>query len=187
MLSSWRTMPLIMRSTRSGSTGRLRSAISTERCSLSRSNGTRRPERFTTISSRSCTRSKVVKRPPQSGQTRRRRMAECVVRRARVLHLRVEARRNRGSASAAPRPQVSRSGSAGSARAPAPSRTASTSPLPSSPFLRQAVEHLDDQLADLLELGDAEAARRGGRRAEADAGGDHRLLRDRTARRSCCR
>jgi len=43
---------------------------------LSRSKGTRRPERFTTVSSRSCTRSNVVNRPPQSGQMRRRRMEE---------------------------------------------------------------------------------------------------------------
>jgi hypothetical protein len=52
----------------------LRSAISTERASFLRSNGTRRPERLTTTISRSCTRSKVVKRPPQSSQLRRRRM-----------------------------------------------------------------------------------------------------------------
>ena len=72
MFSSRRTMPLTMRSIRSGSTGRFRSAICTERISLSRSNGMRRPLRLTTVSSRSCTRSKVVKRPPQSAQTRRR-------------------------------------------------------------------------------------------------------------------
>ena len=69
-------MPLTMRSTRSGSTGRLRKAISSERISLSRSNGTRRPDFFSTVSSRNCTRSNVVKRPPQSGQTRRRRIEE---------------------------------------------------------------------------------------------------------------
>jgi hypothetical protein len=74
MFSRRRTMPLTMRSTRSGSTGRLRSAICTERISLSRSKGMRRPLRLTTVSSRSCTRSKVVKRPPQSAQTRRRLM-----------------------------------------------------------------------------------------------------------------
>ena len=140
-------MPLIMRSTRSGSTGRLRRATSTERCSLSRSKGTRRPERLTTISSRSCTRSKVVKRPPQSGQTRRRRMAEassvgresftCVSRLAAI-----------GAAHAAASALRRRSGTGGSARAPAALTAASTAPLPSSPFLRQPVEHLDDQLAD---------------------------------------
>src|SRR6478736_4608173 len=42
---------------------------------------------------------------------------------------------------------------------------------------RKAVEHLDDHAADRLELGDAEAARRSCRRAEPDAGSDHRLLR----------
>jgi hypothetical protein len=52
----------------------LRSAISKERTSLSRSKGTLRPVFFDTISSRNCTRSKVVKRPPQSGQIRLRRM-----------------------------------------------------------------------------------------------------------------
>ena len=61
-LSSWRTMPLTTRSTRSGSTGRLRSATWIERASLSRSKGTRWPFFLTTVSSRSCTRSKVVKR-----------------------------------------------------------------------------------------------------------------------------
>jgi len=68
-------MPEIIRSTRSGSTSRLRSAVVTERASLSRSKGTLRPDFLTTISSRSCTRSKVVKRPPQALQIRRRRMA----------------------------------------------------------------------------------------------------------------
>src|SRR5215470_1171 len=59
---------------RSGSTGRLRSAICTERRSLSRSNGTRRPLRLITVSSRNCTRSKVVKRKLQAMHTRRRRI-----------------------------------------------------------------------------------------------------------------
>src|SRR6187402_1654336 len=62
-------------SMRSGSTLRLRSAISTERASLSRSNGRRRPLRLITVSSRSCTRSKVVKRKLHDRQTRRRRIA----------------------------------------------------------------------------------------------------------------
>ena len=68
-------MPDTIRSTRSGSIARFLSAIITELDSLSRSNGTLRPDRLTTVSSLSCTRSKVVKRPPQSGHTRRRRMA----------------------------------------------------------------------------------------------------------------
>src|SRR6516165_12044116 len=63
-------------STNSGATLRLRTAISTERSSLSRSNGTRRPLRLITTSSRNCTRSKVVKREPQARHRRRRRIAE---------------------------------------------------------------------------------------------------------------
>jgi hypothetical protein len=53
----------------------LRSAIDSERSSLSRSKGARRPLRLRTISSRNCTRSNVVKRKPQARQMRRRRMA----------------------------------------------------------------------------------------------------------------
>ena len=75
MLSSSRTIFDTISSTRSGSTGRLRSAIDSERISLSRSNGTRRPLRLMTTSSRNCTRSKVVKRKLQVRQTRRRRIA----------------------------------------------------------------------------------------------------------------
>src|SRR5437868_6760306 len=62
-------------SIRSGSTLRLRNAISTERASLSRSNGSRRPLRLMTVSSRNCTRSNVVKRNWQERHTRRRRIA----------------------------------------------------------------------------------------------------------------
>ena len=80
-------MPDTMRSMRSGWIGRLRSATSTERDSFSRSNGTRRPERLTTMISRSCTRSKVVKRPPQSSQLRRRRMDCVLLGRTAVLDL----------------------------------------------------------------------------------------------------
>src|SRR5437870_7459031 len=75
MLSSSRTIFDTSSSTRSGSTGRLRSAIASERISLSRSNGTRRPLRLMTTSSRNCTRSKVVKRKLQERHTRRRRIA----------------------------------------------------------------------------------------------------------------
>src|SRR5437899_12080121 len=63
-------------SSRSGSTGRLRKEIETERFSLSRSNGTRRPLRLITVSSRSCTRSKVVKRKLQATHTRRLRITD---------------------------------------------------------------------------------------------------------------
>src|SRR6185312_6198040 len=73
-LSSSRTIFETICSIRSGSTGRLRSAICTERISLSRSNGTRRPARLMTVSSRSCTRSNVVNRKLQVRQTRRRRI-----------------------------------------------------------------------------------------------------------------
>ena len=75
LLSSWRTIPDTIRSTRSGSSGRLRKAMPMERASLSRSNGARRPDRFMMISSRSCTRSKVVNRPPHCGHSRLRRIA----------------------------------------------------------------------------------------------------------------
>ena len=61
-------MPLTTRSVRSGSTGRLRQATCMERASLSRSNCTRCPFFFTTVSSRNWTRSNVVKREPQDGQ-----------------------------------------------------------------------------------------------------------------------
>src|SRR5215469_4377641 len=74
-LSSWRTMELITRSTRSGSTGRLRKEMWMERASLSRSKGSRWPFFLITVSSRSCTRSNVVKRAAQFGQNRRRRIA----------------------------------------------------------------------------------------------------------------
>src|SRR6201990_2915901 len=74
LLSSSRTMAETIFSTRSLSTGRLRSEICTERISLSRSNGPRRPLRLITVSSRSCTRSKVGKRKLQATQTRRRRI-----------------------------------------------------------------------------------------------------------------
>src|SRR5262245_53107244 len=75
-LSNSRTIFDTACSIRSCSTGRLRSAICTERSSLSRSNGTRRPLRLITVSSRSCTRSNVVKRKLQVRQTRRRRMTD---------------------------------------------------------------------------------------------------------------
>src|SRR4030081_1719848 len=61
-LSSSRTMAETIFSTCSGSTGRLRKEICSERTSLSRSNGTRRPLRLITVSSRNCTRSEGVKR-----------------------------------------------------------------------------------------------------------------------------
>src|SRR5262245_35681957 len=194
---------------RSGSTGRLRSAICTERSSLSRSNGTRRPLRLMTTSSRSCTRSNVVKRKLHDRHTRRRRMTE-------------ESSVGRESLTC-----VSRLPQFGQRMAPIPWnlrdqqkriassewRIASAALLYSlfathyslfaltvdrepgdellhllahrgfdqriflDALLRQHVEHLDDQLAHLLELGDAEAAGGAGGRAEPHARGDSRLFR----------
>src|SRR5215467_10093576 len=46
-----------------------------DRASLSRSKGSRCPFFLITVNSRNCTRSKVVKRAPQFGQNRRRRIA----------------------------------------------------------------------------------------------------------------
>src|SRR5512142_1710873 len=40
----------------------------------------------------------------------------------------------------------------------------------------ETVQHLDDHAADLLEFGDAEAARGASRRAQANTGSDRRLL-----------
>src|SRR5215470_10763000 len=75
-LSSSRTILETVCSMRSGSTLRLRTAMTIERASLSRSKGTRRPLRLMTTSSRSCTRSKVVKRNPHARHKRRRLIAE---------------------------------------------------------------------------------------------------------------
>ena len=154
-----------------------------ERISLSRSNGTRRPLRLMTTSSRNCTRSKVVKRKLQVRQTRRRRIAAessvgresfTWVSRTPQLGQRIrppQRRLDRRTRS------TDRSGSAASS-AFTFSRTAASAAASASDALgRQRIEHLDDQLADLAELGDAEAARGAGRRAEPDAGRDRRLLR----------
>src|SRR5215468_1137964 len=75
-LSSSRTMAETIFSTRSGSTERLRRETCTERISLSRSKGTRRPLRLITVNSRSCTRSNVVKRKLQDTHTRRLRITD---------------------------------------------------------------------------------------------------------------
>src|SRR5436190_3536915 len=176
-LSSSRTILDTTWSMRSGSTGRLRSAICTERKSLSRSNGTRRPLRLITTSSRSCTRSKVVKRKLHDRQTRRRRMTE-------------ESSVGRESFTC-----VSRLAQFGQrmARPYAPSALVDRKPpdellhlLPHrgldqrvflDALLRQDIEHLDDQLTHLLKLGDAEPARGAGGRAEPHARGHRRLLR----------
>src|SRR5665213_2756453 len=166
-------MPVTMRSTRSASTGRLRSAWLSERSSLSRSKGSRRPFFFTTTSSRSCTRSKVVKRPPHSGQWRRRRMAElssegrlsftwlssCPQKGQRIRILSI----NRETAAEFTH-----------ARAHAGLHFGVAVLMV---LVSQAVHHFHDQLADLAEFGGTEAAGSTGRRAQPDAGGDKRLLR----------
>src|SRR5882757_1852439 len=159
-------------SMRSGSTLRLRSAISTERASLSRSNGTRRPLRLITVSSRNCTRSKVVNRKLQVRHTRRRRMTAessvgresfTCVSRLPQLGQRIEPpyfsqtvlmRINRKS-----RNQRLHLGAHG----------LFDQRVFVDALLRQHIEHLDDHLADLAEFRDAEAARRAGRGAEPDA------------------
>src|SRR5689334_22694208 len=155
-------------STRSGSTGRLRKLICNERTSLSRSNGTRRPLRLITVSSRSCTRSKVVKRKLQAMQTRRRRItAESSVGResftwvSRLLQLgqRIENALlvDREAVGQRPHAFLHRSFHQ---RCLAVRR------------LRQRIEHFGDHAADLLELGDAKAARGRGRGAETQTRGD---------------
>src|ERR1700760_1173128 len=173
MLSSWRTMPDTIFSTRSGSTGRLRRAMEIERISFSRSNGVRRPERLTMVSSRSCTRSKVVKRPPQDGHMRRRRIAapssdgrlsftwlssspqnghrigRLLVDRetlAERLHLRGHRGLDGGVAVL-------------------------------TVLAGHAVDHFDDQPADFLELCDAKPPGGAGRRAQTDARGHEGLFR----------
>src|SRR5215207_1707380 len=177
-LSSSRTIFDTTCSTRSGSTGRLRNEIWIERASLSRSNGTRRPLRLITTSSRSCTRSKVVKRKLQARHTRRRRItAESSVGRESFTW-------------------VSRLAQLGQ-RIPSPFYAA-LSPVDGETrnqrlhllahggfhqriffraLLRQHVENLGDQFAHVAEFCRAKAARRARRRAEPDAGGHHRLLR----------
>ena len=102
--------------------------------------------------------------------------------RPRVLHLRVEtaaigAPHREPTPLFEPSSPLSRSGSAGSIRRRRSRTFASTAALPDLAVRRQAVERLDDQFADLGELGDAEAARGRGGRAEPDARGHHRLLR----------
>src|SRR5690349_13825730 len=74
--SSWRIRLLTTRSIPSASIGRLRRAMRIERSSFSRSKSSRWPPLLITLSSRSCTRSKVVKRAPQPEQSRRRRIVE---------------------------------------------------------------------------------------------------------------
>src|SRR5690242_19327611 len=175
-LSRSRTIFDTVCSTRSGSTLRLRSAISTERASLSRSNGTRRPFRLITVSSRNCTRSKVVKRKPQARQSRR---------------LRIAAESSLGRESFTCVSKLVQLGQRMSA--PFPSCVIDREPINQplhlhahrrlsvgvllQPLLREGVENVGDQSADLTEFRNPEAACRAGRRAEPDAGGHGRLFR----------
>src|SRR5215470_4117639 len=151
-LSSSRTILETVCSIRSGSTLRLRTAIATERASLSRSNGTRRPLRLITTSSRNCTRSKVVKRNPHAKHNRRRRIAE------------------ESSVGLESFTWVSRLVQLGQRIVPSleVNRKPSQQPLDLVPhrrfdqivrlgaFLRQHLEHLGDQHTDLAELRRAE-------------------------------
>lgn len=68
-----------------------------------------------------------------------------------------------------------RSGRSGRGPRPRPA-LASTAALPSSPFLGEAVDHLDDPAGDLAELGFTEAARGTCGGAETDSAGDRRLF-----------
>src|ERR1700752_730944 len=172
MVSSSRTMRDTTCSIRSGSTGRLRNAICTERSSLSRSNGTRRPLRLITVSSRNCTRSNVVKRKLQAMHTRRRRItAESSVGResftcvSRLLQLgqRIE------NALLVNREAVGQCPHAFLHRGFHQRRLAVRR-------LRKRIEHFGDHAADLLEFGDAKTARRRGRRTQAQSRGDKRGL-----------
>src|SRR5215213_8631829 len=160
-LSSSRTILETVCSMRSGSTGRLRSEICTERISLSRSKGTRQPLRLMTTNSRNCTRSNVVKRKLHARQTRRRRItAESSVGRESFTW-------------------VSRLAQLGQ-RIPSPFYAA-LSPVDGETrnqrlhllahggfhqriffraLLRQHVENLSDQFAHVAEFGRAKAARR---------------------------
>src|SRR5437763_8155216 len=159
---------------RSGSTGRLRSAICTERRSLSRSKGTRRPLRLITNSSRSCTRSNVVKRKLQARHTRRRRITDesSVGRESLTWVSRLVQFGHRMTASLSlidgePPDQCLH---------PLPHRGFGERILLRLP-LREGIEHLGDQLAHLLEFGNAETARGAGGRTEPNARGHRRLLR----------
>src|SRR5262245_27681896 len=156
-LSSSRTIFDTICSTRSGSTGRLRSAIDSERTSLSRSNGARRPLRLITTNSRSCTRSKVVKRKLQDRQTRLRLIAaESSV--GRESFTCVSRDPQLGQRIIAPYP-------ASINRKPRnqPLHLLADGSLHRRVLLgvavRQRIQHLGNQLPNLPELGDAEPAR----------------------------
>src|SRR3984957_11007874 len=144
-------------STLSGSTLRLRSAITTDRASLSRSNGTRRPLRLMTESSRNCTRSNVVNRNPHARHRRRRRIAaESSVGRESFTWVSrlVQFGQRMGPPSA-----VDRKPREQPLDLVAHRRLDQAVGLDA--FLREHVEHVGNQFADLAEFSNAEAA--GGR------------------------
>src|SRR5579883_3314280 len=172
-LSSSRTILDTVCSTRSGSTLRLRTAMAIERASLSRSNGTRRPLRLMTTSSRSCTRSKVVKRKPQARHSRRRLIAaeSSVGRESFTWVSRLAQLGQRITCSSA----VDRKPRQQALDLAAHRRLHQTVRL--GPLLRQNVEDFGDQSADHAEFGGAEPAGRTGRRSEPDAGRDRGLFR----------
>src|SRR5262249_12040605 len=151
MLSSSRTIFDTIWSMRSGSTGRLRSAICTERKSLSRSKGTRRPLRLIAISSRNCTRSKVVNRKLQLRQTRRRRMTDesSVGRESFTWVSRLAQLGHR-----IPLPLVDRESAYQTFHLFAYALFGLDVLLKAA--ARQRVDHFGDHVADLLEFGDAE-------------------------------
>src|SRR5690242_19851862 len=181
-LSSWRTIELMTRSTRSGSTGRLRSETWIERASLSRSKGSRWPFFLTTVSSRSCTRSKVVKRAALLGQCRRRRMAaRSSVGRESLTCVSSLPQNGQRIAFLPPRGPLDR----GLWRIDREPRTQGRHLAPHRLFHHvvrgsiaggEAIEHLGDHVADLTELGVTEAARGGGGTAEPDARCHHWLF-----------
>src|SRR5204862_3552563 len=132
---------------------RLRKEICSQRTSLSRANGTRRPLRLITVRSRSCTRSKVVKRKLQPMHTRRRRItAESSVGResftcvSRLLQLgqRIESALLVDREAVGQRPHAFLDGSFHQRRL-------------AVRRLCQRIEHFGDHAADLLEFGDAKA------------------------------
>src|SRR3954452_10776957 len=152
-LSSSCTILETVCSMRSGSTLRLRRAISNERASLSRSNGTRRPLRLMTVSSRSCTRSKVVKRNWHERQTRRRRIAaESSVGResftwvSRLPHF--------GQRMAPPPPPLLVNREARHQRLHLVAHRRLDQRVLLDALLRQHVQHFDDHVADLAEFRD---------------------------------
>src|SRR5215470_15274889 len=136
-------------------------------CSIrSGSNGTRRPLRLITISSRSCTRSKVVKRNPQAKHNRRRLIAaESSVGRESFTWVsrlaQVGQRMVRSST-------VNRK--TGQQILDLVAHRRFNQMIRLDTVLRQNVKHLGDQCADLAELGGAEPAGGAGRRPETDAG-----------------